>query len=151
MSNNYIFSFIIGYRHDPSRIHQLRKVISWASSFIGVDLIIVEEDNHSKIDYLGLPGRHIFIKNDGAYNKGWSWNVGVSHSKSDIIVLCDSDLIMEPNAFIQALSELNEYDMISPYSRVIDLDPNESYLPIEELLKIDKPGRGETDNQQIIN
>ena len=39
--------------------------------------------------------------------------------------------------------------MVSPYHSVVDLDPNESRLQLEQIFSISRPGRGETDNQKI--
>jgi predicted glycosyltransferase involved in capsule biosynthesis len=70
-------------------------------------------------------------------------------SKSNIIVFSDADIIMEPNQFINSIKLIEQYDMISPYTSVLDLQQNESGLPIPELLKINRAGRGEEDHQKI--
>jgi hypothetical protein len=56
---------------------------------------------------------------------------------------------MEPNQFIAGLQALQTYEMVSPYHTVVDLTPSETGLPMEEVVKIERPGRGETDNQKI--
>jgi hypothetical protein len=66
-----------------------------------------------------------------------------------VIVFGDCDLIMDPNKFIESLRMLDTYECVSPYSRVIDLLPNEIHLPLEQLQLINRPGRGETDIQKI--
>ena len=83
------------------------------------------------------------------YNRSWSFNVGMKYSKSNIMVFGDADLIMRPDNFINGLKSLDKYDMVSPYHSVIDLTPEESNLNFNNIISIDRPGRGETDNQKI--
>ena len=65
------------------------------------------------------------------------------------LVTNDSDLIIEHNQFISGIKALEKYDMVSPYSKVIDLTPQESSQPTNNILTIDRDGRGENDNQKI--
>ena len=70
-------------------------------------------------------------------------------AKSDIIVFADSDLIMHPNQLIDALKQIETHDMVNPYKSVVDLDPNEANLQLEQIIQINRPGRGETDHQKV--
>jgi len=149
MANNYAFTYVIGYRHRIDRLQNLRRVLDWINGFNGVEVLIVEQDKHSKISHLNLKAKHIFIKSNLPYNRSWSFNVALKNSNSSVIVFGDSDLIMEPNQFIAGLQALQSYEMVSPYHTVVDLTPSETGLPMEEVMKIDRPGRGETDNQKI--
>jgi predicted glycosyltransferase involved in capsule biosynthesis len=149
MAHNYAFTYVIGYRHRIDRLQNLRRVLDWINGFNGVEVIIVEQDKHSKISHLNLKAKHIFIKSNLPYNRSWSFNVALKSSNSSVIVFGDSDLIMEPNQFIAGLQALQSYEMVSPYHTVVDLTPSETGLPMEEVMKIDRPGRGETDNQKI--
>ena len=146
---NSTFTFIIGYRHRIDRFNNLKKVLEWVNGFVGADVIIVEQDSHSKIEHLNLKARHIFVKNDTHYNRSWAFNIGIKNAKSNIIIFTDSDIIMDPNEFILSLKQIENYDMVSPYKSVLDLQPNEVNLTIPDLKKITRAGRGETDNQQI--
>jgi cellulose synthase/poly-beta-1,6-N-acetylglucosamine synthase-like glycosyltransferase len=147
--NTHSFTYIIGYRHNPDRFNNLRKVLDWINGFANVDVILIEQDKHSKISHLPLKARHIFLKSDRPYNKSWAFNVAVKESKSDIIIFADSDLIMNPNDFMESIKLLEQYEMVNPYSSVIDLQPQESNLGLEQILLIDRPGRGETDHQKV--
>ena len=147
--NTHSFTYIIGYRHNPDRFHNLRKVLDWINGFTNVDVILIEQDTHSKISHLPLKARHIFLKSDKPYNKSWAFNVATKEAKSDIIIFADSDLIMNPNDFIESVKLLEQYEMVNPYSSVIDLQPQESGLQLEQILLIDRPGRGETDHQKV--
>ena len=147
--NQYTFTYIIGYRHTPDRLQNLRRTLDWINGFGGVEVLLVEQDKHSKISHLNLKAKHIFLKSSLPYNRSWSFNVAVKNAKSNIVVFGDSDLIMDPNRFIEALKELDNYEMISPYTSVVDLNQNESNMQLNDMLLVDRPGRGELDNQKI--
>lgn len=149
MNPKYSFTFIIGYRHIPDRLKNLRRTIDWVNAFTGSQVIIVEQDKHSKISNLDLRCHHVFIKSEMPYNRSWAFNVGLKYAKSDIIVFGDSDLIMNPDDFINGLKSMNEYEMVSPYHSVVDLTPEESNMDLQTIVNINRPGRGETDNQKI--
>jgi predicted glycosyltransferase involved in capsule biosynthesis len=83
------------------------------------------------------------------YNKSWAFNVATKMAKSNIIVFADSDLIMEPTQFIDGLKAIEHFDMVNPYQSVIDLNPQESMLPLEQMVQINRAGRGETDHQKV--
>jgi predicted glycosyltransferase involved in capsule biosynthesis len=147
--NTHTFTFVIGYRHKIDRFNNLKRTLDWINGFAGVDVILVEQDTHSKISHLPLKARHIFLKSDKPYNRSWAFNVATKLSKSNVIVFSDSDLIMDPNQFIEGLKAIQQYEMVSPYNSVLDLDPKESNYQLQDLVKINRPGRGETDNQKI--
>jgi glycosyltransferase involved in cell wall biosynthesis len=147
--NNYYFTYIIGYRHSTDRIKNLRRVLDWINGFSNVEIILVEQDKHSKISYLNLKAKHIFTKSEKPYNRSWAFNVGLRYSSSPLIVFGDSDLVMNPEDTINGLKELKNFDMVSPYNSVIDLTPEESNLTLNDILKIDRHGRGDNDNQKI--
>ena len=147
--STHSFTYVIGYRHRLDRLSNLRRVLDWINGFTGVDVILIEQDTHSKIAHLNLKARHVFLKTDKPYNRSWAFNVATKMSKSNIVAFSDADIIMEPNQFINSIKLIEKYDMISPYTSVLDLQQNESGLPISELLKINRPGRGETDHQKI--
>jgi cellulose synthase/poly-beta-1,6-N-acetylglucosamine synthase-like glycosyltransferase len=146
---NYNFSCIILYRHNIQRWNNLKRVLDWLNGFSGVEIIIVEQDTHSKIEHLNFPAKHIFTKSNMPFNRSWGFNVGLKNTNSDIVVFTDCDLIMEPNSFISAIKKIEEYDMVSPYSSVVDLNPEESQLQMESIFRINRPGRGEEDHQKI--
>lgn len=149
MSNSYSFTYIILYRHSSERLANLKRVLDWINGFSGAEVLIVEQDKHSKISNLNLKCKHIFTKSDGPFNRSWGFNVGLKYANSEIIVFADSDLIMMPNDFIESLKLIDKYDMVSPYSSVVDLEQNESSSSLEYLSSIRRPGRGEEDNQKI--
>ena len=48
------FTYIIPFRYSHDRILPLRRVIEWLSGFQGIEILIVEQDKHSKLDGLCL-------------------------------------------------------------------------------------------------
>lgn len=150
MKSPYLFSYIIGYRHSQERLLNLRRVLDWLRGFSGVEVIIVEQDREPILPTFTLFGfKYIFTKSEHPYNRSWAFNVGLKNSTTNAIVFGDSDLIMDRQDFVKSLNLLNQYECVSPYSTVLDLDRQESFLPIESMVKISRPGRGETDNQKI--
>ena len=145
----YNFTYIISYRHSVERLNNLRRTLEWVNSFTGVEIIVVEQDKYSKIKDIKLPCRHIFIKSKIPFNKSWGFNVGLKYVNSNIVVFGDSDLIMNPNEFIKSIKMIEQYEMVNPYNSVIDLNHQESNLGLDQIMKIERPGRGETDIQKV--
>jgi predicted glycosyltransferase involved in capsule biosynthesis len=149
MEPYYTFTYVIGYRHNLERLQNLKRVLDWINGFARVEVLLVEQDTHSKISHLDIKAKHIFTRSDMPYNRSWAFNVALKHANSNIIVFGDSDLVMEPNQFIAGLQAIQNYEMVSPYHSVVDLTAQESNLPLEQIININRPGRGENDNQKI--
>ncbi len=152
MDNNYVsFTYIISYRHSSERLNLLKRTLEWINGFSNSQVILVEQDRHSKIANLSLTlnCEHIFIKSDKPFNRSWGFNVGYKYAKSNVVVFGDSDIIMGPNDFINSIKLLQQYEVVSPYNSVIDLNPQENNLSFGDILKISRPGRGDNDNQKI--
>ena len=147
--NPYTFTYVIGYRHRMDRLQNLRRVLDWINGFSGAEVLLIEQDTHSKIKQLNLKAKHIFVKSNMPYNRSWSFNIALKYSTSPILVFGDSDLIMKPDEFIEGLKALQTYEMVSPYYSVVDLVQQESGLDFNQIISINRPGRGETDNQKI--
>lgn len=143
------FTYIIGYRHKPDRLNNLRRTLDWLNGFTNVQILLVEQDTHSKISHLNLRCQHIFVKSKMHYNRSWAFNIGLKYAKSQIVVFGDSDIIMNPEDFINGLKAISQFEMVSPYHSVLDLTAAESNIPLEQVIQIQRPGRGETDNQKI--
>ena len=143
------FTYIIGYRNKPDRLNNLRRTLDWLNGFTNVQILLVEQDTHSKISHLNLRCQHIFVKSKMPYNRSWSFNIGLKYAKSQIVVFGDSDIIMNPEDFINGLKAISQFEMVSPYHSVLDLTAEESNIPLDQVIKIQRPGRGETDNQKI--
>lgn len=142
-------TYVIGYRHRMDRIINLRKVLEWLASFNNIDVIIVEQDKYSKISHLNLRATHVFIKSDKPYNRSWAFNVALKRNKNPVIIFGDCDIVMDPQELVNSINELNNFDVVSPYSSVLDLTPEETNYPFNMLPQIQRAGRGENDNQKI--
>lgn len=149
MNFPYVFTYIISYRHSNERLANLKRTLDWINGFTGAEIIVVEQDSHSKIADLHLKCKHVFVKSKMPFNKSWGFNIGLKMANSGIIVFGDSDLIMESEKFIEAVKMLESYEMVNPYNSVIDLTPQESSQGLESIAKISRPGRGETDIQKV--
>ena len=75
MEPYYSFTYVIGYRHNLERLQNLRRVLDWINGFARVEVLLVEQDTHSKISHLNLKAKHIFTKSDMPYNRSWAFNV----------------------------------------------------------------------------
>jgi len=146
LQNTPKITYVIAYQHRPDRLLNLRRVLEWLAPFQGVEIIVVEQDKYSKISELNLRVKHIFLKTDKPFNKSWAFNVASSYATTPIVIFGDSDLIMHPQGFINAVQLLDQYDVVNPYNSVIDLDPNESMMDINSILQINRIGRGEAEN-----
>jgi hypothetical protein len=142
-------TYVIGYRHSNDRIINLKKTLEWACSFSNIDIVLVEQDELPKINHIYIPGRYIFAKNSGQYNRAWAFNIAIKYNQNPIIAFADSDLIMRPDHFVEAVNEIKNYEVVSPYSSVLDLTPDENNYSFQDLIRIKRPGRGEDDNQKI--
>lgn len=149
MNSVFSFTYIIAYRHRLDRLQNLRRVLDWINGFSGVEVIIIEQDKHSKISHLNLKAKHIFTRSSLPFNKSHAFNIGMKYAQSQIIVFGDSDLIMHPNDFIKGINAIQQYEMVNPYNSVIDLTHTENSLKLEQIVSINRPGRGETDIQKV--
>jgi len=145
----YSFTYIISYRHSNERLNNLKRTLEWINRFTGAEIIVVEQDSHSKIADLHLACKHVFVKSKMPFNKAWGFNIGMKMANSGIIVFGDSDLIMDSEKFVSAVKMIEKYEMVNPYNSVIDLTPQESSQSLETISKISRPGRGETDIQKV--
>jgi hypothetical protein len=143
------FSYIIAYKHNEERILNLKRVISWIKSLGDVEIIIIEQDDSPKLpNEIEIDFNYKFIENKFPFCKSWAFNIGTNISTNEIIVFGDSDLIMNSDEFLSAISKLDSYEVVNPYKRVIDLKLNENDFTLEELSKIEREFRGEKDIQK---
>jgi len=148
--NGFSFTFIIPYQHKMDRLMNLKRVVEWVSAFQGVEIILVEQDRVPRIKNIFLKNtQYYFVKSELPFNKALAMNVGLKHAHSPVIVFGDADIIMDPQQFINGLSLINQYECVSPYNKVIDLEANEVNGGLEYWKTINRPGRGETDIQKI--
>ena len=127
-------SIIISYKESgEDRKNNLKKVLHYLSWLLDTEteIVLVEQDSESKIDWLPEIKKyeqinHIFIKNDGIFNKGWGYNVGVKVAKGDFLIFNDSDMYLKLKSYNYALSLLGRFDVVNPYTRICYLDEKNS-------------------------
>jgi glycosyltransferase involved in cell wall biosynthesis len=142
MQNTYIpkFTYVIPFRYRHDRIIPLKRVIDWLSGFQGIEVLLIEQDKHSKIEHLNLRVIHHFINNDGPFNKGWAFNYALKRAKSNFIIFGDADFVMDPNDLIQALKTLETCDCVIPTSNIVSLSYPESVGDMPTIFSIKRPG-----------
>ena len=127
-------SIIISYRESSEeRKYNFKCLLDYFSRIQDgkTEIIIVEQDDISKIDWLSeIKGnqfiKHIFVQNDGIFNKGWGYNIGAKNAESDIFIFSDSDIFIKPLSLKDAVNKLSLFDVINPYKSVIFLDKESS-------------------------
>jgi hypothetical protein len=132
------FTYIIPFRYSQDRILPLRRVIEWLSGFQGIEILIVEQDKHSKLDGLCLKARHIFCESELPFNKAWAYNVALRRTNSPILIFGDADFIMNPNELIEGLKALEFVDCVLPVTNIINLSPQETNYDMPSVFKIQR-------------
>ena len=121
-------SIIISFRQgDEDRKDNLNGVINYLSRFLSedVEIIVVEQDSDSKLEWLPKGITHVLLYNSSVFNKGWGYNVGVKLSKGDYLLFSDADLYVRPESYMGLLTYLPQYDVTNPYNEIYYLDkPN---------------------------
>ena len=142
MKNTFLpkFSYIIPFRYRADRIIPLRRVVDFISGFQGSEIVIVEQDTHSKISHLNLKAKHIFVKSEIPFNKSWAFNVALKNTISPVVIFADADFLINPNDLIESLKHLDNFDCIIPTSNIINLNPQESASDFNYIFSIKRDG-----------
>ena len=127
-------SIILSYKEENQRDKiNLKKLLDYLSWILNVqtELIIVEQGSVSKIDWLDEVKknqfiRHIFIKNDLLFNKGWGYNIGVKEAKGDYIIIHDINSYLKLQSYNSCVHLLNRFDIVNPYKRLYNLNEQDS-------------------------
>jgi glycosyltransferase involved in cell wall biosynthesis len=140
MVQSYVpkFTYIIPFKFSSDRILSLKRVVEWLSGFQGVEIMIVEQDTHSKIDYLNFKATHVFLKSTIPFNKSWAYNVGIKRAMSKTIIFGDADFVMNPMELIESLKMIDSFDCIIPTDSVVKLSPSESQMDTNSIFRIDR-------------
>lgn len=132
------FTYIIPFRFRIDRILPLRRVLDWLSGFQGVEIMVIEQDKTSKIDFMNLKCTHIFLKSELPFNKSWAYNVGLRRAISKTIIFGEADFIMNPMELIEGLKLIEQFDCVIPTNKTAYLTPQESSVDTQNLLQIKK-------------
>ena len=133
-------SIIISYKKDnEEREKNLKRLLYWLSYAQDTltEIILVEQGQESTIDWLNeINGKeyikHIFIKNDGIFNLGWGYNVGVKAASTDLLIFNSVDVIVKHLFIKNAHQIIHGCDFVKGYSNLIELDKKdtEDYIQI---------------------
>lgn len=133
-------SIIISYKKDnDEREKNLKRLLYWLSYAQDTltEIILVEQGPESTINWIDeIKGKeyikHIFIKNDGIFNLGWGYNVGVKASSTDLLIFNSVDVIVSHLFIKNAHQIIHGCDFVKGYSNLIELDKEdtEKYIQI---------------------
>jgi hypothetical protein len=142
MKNTFVpkFTYVIPFKFRSDRIIPLRRVVDFINGFQGAEVVIVEQDSHSKISHLNLRAKHIFLKSDLPFNKSWAFNVIVRRLISPVVIFADADFLMPPNDLVESLKALENYDCVIPTSSIVSLSPQESAIDLNQIFSIKREG-----------
>jgi predicted glycosyltransferase involved in capsule biosynthesis len=119
-------SIIISFRQsDEDRAVNLKGLLSYLGQLVtsDVELIVVEQDSESRLGWMtGGKVKHVFIKNDGVFNKGMGYNVGAKASSGEYLLFTDVDLYMSIEQYLGSLAYMPDHDVVKPYTRLHYLD-----------------------------
>jgi glycosyltransferase involved in cell wall biosynthesis len=138
MVSTYVpkFTYIIPFRYSQDRILPLKRITEWLSGFQNVEIIIVEQDKHSKIDFMNFKATHIFVESELPFNKSWAYNVGLKRASSSVIVFGEADFLMNPMELIECLKVLDNFDCVIPTDKIMNLSQRDSMMDTASLLKM---------------
>lgn len=123
---NLKISCIISYREsDNYRKRNIDSVIKHISTFglNNLEIIIVEQDTHEKFDISQYKNtKKVFIYNDGSFNKGWGYNVGVNSSTGDYLFFCDCDVVIPEVFFANSLRQVKTFSVVDLHEIIVSYD-----------------------------
>jgi hypothetical protein len=124
------YSIIISYRESgEDRKTNLKRLLNYLSWLLNpeTEIVLVEQDSESRIDWLSEIKkhehiRHIFVKNEGIFNKGWGYNIGAKEAQGSFLIFNDSDMFLKLESYRISLGFLGQYDVVNPYKNIYYLD-----------------------------
>ena len=158
-----MFSVIISYREsDEKRRNNLISVLNYLSWLMSGDseIILIEQDKKSKIDWLDSVTKnqyikHIFVQNSGTFNKGWGYNIGAKSSKNNILLFNDADVLIKLNCYKYCIDIINKpqniFDVIKPYDSIVFLNEQSTDIFINTHYSFTKIELGENVQNGVIS
>lgn len=118
-------SIIISFKQcDEDRMVNLRGLLTYLSPLLSdeVEIIVVEQDSQSRVDWVPQGVKHIFIKNDEVFNKGLGYNTGVRYSQGEYLLFTDVDLYIDLSLYLGSIEHMTDLDVVKPYTHLHYLD-----------------------------
>ncbi len=94
-----------------------------------LEILVIEQDDKPHLNPGALPSscRHVFVWNPGVFNKSWGFNIGWHETSADILVFSDADILIGHDQLRQAIEScVSDYDVVRPWSDVVDLTEEET-------------------------
>jgi len=113
---------------DLARRDNLLAVLGWLARWPELPVVVVEQDQTPCLP-ADLPHPNLqyrFVHNPGVFNKSWGLNVGARLSNASWLLFHDADLILGHALDDTLAARADGYHAISPFSHMLDLDPDES-------------------------
>ena len=94
-------------------------------SYIFLRVVVIEQDKSPTVsDLLDKDVVYIFARNDGFYNRGWAFNVGVKEfPESDYYFFADNDIVLKDKDSCRIFTNCFRYEAINPYRKIFDSLP----------------------------
>lgn len=115
-------SYIIGFREsNAERLQALQFVLRRIRrDFPEMEVLVIEQDKNSKISFDPiLKINHVFIFNEGLYNRSWAFNCAVKNTKKEFFCFADADIILEKEGFLKCVNALDSFDACTPNKETI--------------------------------
>ena len=120
-------TYVIPIRHSSiSRTNNLFVHLEYLSMILpDMNVLVVEQDEQPAPVPIQVP--HLFLFNNGLYNKGWGNNVAARELTSKVLAFADADVLTTKEAILQCYQDCAEgYDVSSPYKELWMLTEQET-------------------------
>jgi len=122
-------TYIIPYRKtsDENRERNLRFVLGWVSRKLPESKIVVVEQD-KKPSYVPAENvGHMFIENDGPFNKAWALNCAAVRAETKKLAFGDCDIVLRDEVLYHSLQFLETCEAVSSYQKgIVYLSEEES-------------------------
>jgi len=145
MNLSVITTFRASDQHRLENLYAVER--QYYEFFPDCEMIIVEQSRESGLDrgrFSGDPD-HIVVDNPGPFNKAWGLNVGYRVSRGQVLVMTDSDMLIERTDIERAiLAAQKSIDLVRPFQKLIDLSEiqTQHYFQSGQLPGHPGPGEG---------
>lgn len=125
-------TIILTYRESgsPDRRANLLASLAWLARMPAFDVVVVEQDAFPRLTG-GLPHpgcKVLFAYNPGPFNKAWGYNVGARAAASPVLIFADADVIVDGVLAGAVVLCRQNFQVVKPYRRLVDLTPAETAL-----------------------
>ena len=95
-----------------------------------LDIVVVEQRTEPTVDQTMLPPncKYVLLRETGPFNRARCFNIGMNHCdpNRNQVILSDADIFLETLDIRANLRMCEEYDWVTGFSRIIDLNDEDS-------------------------